>query len=140
MLMMLALVSPQSRLMLMMLASGGGWLLTLLDLWGFLVGCLEMAKTTPQSRAREWGVGFHSKSPDQALGFRIWFSVGLGGKAEGGWFRFEDGKPRRKQQELGEAACEGGRSQCESGVVVAVISVKCWWCPWRFCKGADGRR
>ena len=66
--------------MLMMLASGGGWLLTLLDLWGFLVGCLEMAKTTPQSRAREWGVGFHSKSPDQALGFRIWFSVGLGGR------------------------------------------------------------
>ena len=38
MLMMLALISPQSRLMLMMLASGGGWLLTLFDLWGLVGG------------------------------------------------------------------------------------------------------
>ena len=38
MLMMLAFISPETRLMLMMLVSGGCWLLTLLDLWGLLVG------------------------------------------------------------------------------------------------------
>ena len=59
MLMMLALISPRTRLMLMMLVSGGGWLLTLFDLRGlFGVGWCGVGR---------WG------------GVVGWFGLGGGG-------------------------------------------------------------